>query len=153
MFPRAVGSPLVMDSNSICKKTKRLAGRQKTICKREPEIVAEVAEGAKLALHECKFQFRERRWNCSTARRSINRILRRSEYISLIQIMVSLLFVITVQLCHVQWQRLFPHRDDRFRSKVGQIGPQIGQIRDFFRSDFSTFGSSDPLWIQTYHPW
>ena len=33
-------------------------------------------------------------------------------------------------------------RDVRFGSKVGQIGPQIGQIRDFFRSDFSTFGSS-----------
>ena len=29
-------------------------------------------------------------------------------------------------------------RDGRFGSKVGQIGPQIGQIRDFFRSD--TFG-------------
>ena len=34
----------------------------------------------------------------------------------------------------------------------------MGQIRDFFKSDFSTFGSiwkwsqSDPLWSQTYHP-
>ena len=58
--------------------------------------------------------------------------------------------------------------------KVGQIGTQIGQIRDFFRSDFSAFGApapyalksdlkkpricpiwgqSDPLWSQTYHPW
>ena len=65
------------------------------------------------------------------------------------------------------------NRDGRFGSKVGQIGPQIGQSRDFFRSDFSTFGSSsqvywnliwkspgfvqfgvqsDPLWSQTYHP-
>ncbi|KAK6961427.1 protein Wnt-6, partial [Biomphalaria glabrata] len=72
---RAVGSPLVMDSNSICKKTKRLAGRQKTICKREPEVVAEVAKGAKLALMECKFQFRNRQWNCTTAKRSITQIL------------------------------------------------------------------------------
>ena len=32
-------------------------------------------------------------------------------------------------------------RDGRFGSKVGQIRPQIGQIRDFFRSDFNTFGS------------
>ena len=64
-------------------------------------------------------------------------------------------------------------RDGRFGSKVGQIGPQIGQIRDFFRSDYSTFGSmsqmywnliwkspgfvqfgvqSDPLWSLTYYP-
>ena len=64
-------------------------------------------------------------------------------------------------------------RDGRFASKMGQIGPQIGQIRDFFRSDFSTFGSSSQmywnliwkspgfvqfgvqsnlLWSQTYHP-
>ena len=26
-------------------------------------------------------------------------------------------------------------RDGRFGSKVGQIGPQMGQIRDFFRSE------------------
>ena len=47
-------------------------------------------------------------------------------------------------------------RDGRFESKVGQIRPQIGQIRGFFRSDFSAFGApadlknwgrSDPLWI------
>ncbi|XP_055870045.1 protein Wnt-6-like isoform X1 [Biomphalaria glabrata] len=74
----AVGSPLVMDSNSICKKTKRLAGRQKTICKREPEVVAEVAKGAKLALMECKFQFRNRQWNCTTAKRSITQILNKN---------------------------------------------------------------------------
>ena len=32
-------------------------------------------------------------------------------------------------------------RGGKFGSKVGQIGPQIGQILDFFRSDFSTFGA------------
>ena len=37
-------------------------------------------------------------------------------------------------------------RDGRFGSKVGQIGPQIGQIRDFFISDFSTFGSSSQMY-------
>ena len=31
-------------------------------------------------------------------------------------------------------------------SKVGQIRPQIGQIRDFFRSDFSTFGSMSQIY-------
>ena len=37
-------------------------------------------------------------------------------------------------------------RDGRFGSKVGLIGPQIGEIRDFFRSDFSTFGSSSQMY-------
>ena len=37
-------------------------------------------------------------------------------------------------------------RDGSFDSKVGQIGPQIGQIRDFFRSDFSTFGSMSQMY-------
>ena len=32
-------------------------------------------------------------------------------------------------------------RHGRFGPKVGQIGPQIGPILDFFRSDFSTFAS------------
>ena len=36
------------------------------------------------------------------------------------------------------------HRDGRFGSKVGQIGPNMGQIRGFFRSDFSAFGAPAP---------
>ena len=36
-------------------------------------------------------------------------------------------------------------REGRFGSKVGQIGPQIGLIRDFFMSDFSTFGTIWPI--------
>ncbi|XP_046558337.1 protein Wnt-6-like [Haliotis rubra] len=73
----AVGSPLVMDPNSICRKTRRLAGKQRAICRKEPEIVEEVAKGAKMALIECQYQFRNRRWNCTTARRSISKILRK----------------------------------------------------------------------------
>ena len=37
-------------------------------------------------------------------------------------------------------------RDGRFGFKVGQIGPQVGQIRDFFRSYFSTFGSMSQMY-------
>ena len=64
-------------------------------------------------------------------------------------------------------------RDGRFGSKVGQIGPKMGEIQEFFRSDFSAFGApapnalksdlkksricpiwgqSDPLWSQTSQP-
>ncbi|KAK6172045.1 hypothetical protein SNE40_018009 [Patella caerulea] len=72
----AVGSPLVMDTNSICRKTRRLAGKQRAICRKEPEVVEEVAKGAKVALLECQYQFRTRKWNCTTQKRSLSKILR-----------------------------------------------------------------------------
>ena len=37
--------------------------------------------------------------------------------------------------------KLHNTRDGRFECKVGQNEPQIGQIRDFFRSDVSAFGA------------
>ncbi|OCT63410.1 protein Wnt-6 [Xenopus laevis] len=71
----AVGSPLVMDPNSICRKTKRLAGKQDELCRTEPEIVNEVAKGAKLGVRECQYQFRSRRWNCTSHNKYFGKIL------------------------------------------------------------------------------
>ncbi|XP_053386229.1 protein Wnt-6-like isoform X2 [Mercenaria mercenaria] len=73
----AVGSPLVMEPNKICRKNRKLSGKQRQICRREKEIVDEVVNGAKLAIAECQYQFQYRRWNCTTARKSFSRILRR----------------------------------------------------------------------------
>lgn len=36
------------------------------ICKRSVEVMDAVRRGAQLAIDECQFQFRNRRWNCST---------------------------------------------------------------------------------------
>ncbi|XP_070585123.1 protein Wnt-6 isoform X1 [Erythrolamprus reginae] len=72
---RAVGSPLVMDPNSICRKTKRLAGKQAELCQTEPEIVQEVAKGARLGVRECQYQFRFRRWNCTSHSKYFGKIL------------------------------------------------------------------------------
>uniref|UniRef100_A0A8C3TI17 Protein Wnt n=1 Tax=Chelydra serpentina TaxID=8475 RepID=A0A8C3TI17_CHESE len=71
----AVGSPLVMDPNSICRKTKRLAGKQAELCQTEPDIVQEVAKGARLGVRECQFQFRFRRWNCTSHTKYFGKIL------------------------------------------------------------------------------
>ena len=68
-----------MEPNKICRKSRRLAGKQRYICRREKEIVSEVAHGAKVAIAECQFQFKNRRWNCTTARESFPRILRRGK--------------------------------------------------------------------------
>uniref|UniRef100_A0A8C0H2X1 Protein Wnt n=1 Tax=Chelonoidis abingdonii TaxID=106734 RepID=A0A8C0H2X1_CHEAB len=71
----AVGSPLVMDPNSICRKTKRLAGKQAELCQTEPDIIQEVAKGAKLGVRECQYQFRFRRWNCTSHSKYFGKIL------------------------------------------------------------------------------
>ncbi|XP_040609237.1 protein Wnt-6 isoform X2 [Mesocricetus auratus] len=71
----AVGSPLVMDPTSICRKARRLAGRQAELCQAEPEVVAELARGARLGVRECQFQFRFRRWNCSSHSKAFGRVL------------------------------------------------------------------------------
>ncbi|XP_037395034.1 protein Wnt-6 [Pygocentrus nattereri] len=71
----AVGSPLVMDPNSICRKTKRLAGKQAELCQTQPEIVNEVAKGARLGVRECQYQFRFRRWNCTSHNKYFGKIL------------------------------------------------------------------------------
>ena len=42
-----------MDPDHICKKSRRMGGKQRQICKNEPEIVKEVARGTLLALKVC----------------------------------------------------------------------------------------------------
>lgn len=79
LLPRAVGSPLVMDPTSICRKARRLAGRQAELCQEEPEVVAELARGARLGVRECQFQFRFRRWNCSSHSKAFGRILQQGQ--------------------------------------------------------------------------
>ncbi|XP_015263358.1 PREDICTED: protein Wnt-6 [Gekko japonicus] len=64
-----------MDPNSICRKTKRLAGKQAELCQTEPEIVQEVAKGARLGVRECQYQFRFRRWNCTSHSKYFGKIL------------------------------------------------------------------------------
>ena len=41
-------------------------------CKRNPAFMESVQLGAEQAINECQFQFRSRRWNCSTLDNTIN---------------------------------------------------------------------------------
>ena len=76
---RAVGSHVVMDPALICKKTRRLRGRLADICKKEPALLKEISKGVSLGTKECQYQFRNRRWNCTTVRRSLKKVLMRGE--------------------------------------------------------------------------
>lgn len=77
---RALGSPVAMDPTRICTKKKELKSRQSEICRNEPKVIKEVQKGAHLGTEECKFQFVNRRWNCSTDRRSIKKLLLRGMF-------------------------------------------------------------------------
>ncbi|XP_005986305.1 protein Wnt-6-like [Latimeria chalumnae] len=64
-----------MDPNSICRKTKRLSGKQAELCQTEPEIVNEMVKGMKQGMRECQYQFRNRRWNCTNHSKLFGKIL------------------------------------------------------------------------------
>ncbi|XP_064866172.1 protein Wnt-9b-like [Oncorhynchus nerka] len=42
-----------------------LARRQKRLCRREPGLAETLRESVRLSLLECRYQFRNERWNCS----------------------------------------------------------------------------------------
>nr|XP_023649567.1 protein Wnt-4a [Paramormyrops kingsleyae] len=59
----AMGS---ISEEETCEKLKGLIQKQVQICKHNVEVMEAVQRGAQLAIDECQFQFRNRRWNCST---------------------------------------------------------------------------------------
>ncbi|KAK9888594.1 hypothetical protein WA026_000829 [Henosepilachna vigintioctopunctata] len=71
----AAGSQLVMDPHQICKKTRRLRGKLADICNNKPGLLKQIALGIGLGQFECQYQFRFRRWNCTSTRRSIRKVL------------------------------------------------------------------------------
>ena len=63
---RAMSSVVALGANIICNKLPGLSPRQRTICQSRPDAMVAVGEGTKVALGECRFQFRSKRWNCTT---------------------------------------------------------------------------------------
>jgi len=59
----------VLGSRSVtpaCLRTGGLSPRQTKFCQLYPDHMASVGRGARMAIAECQWQFRNRRWNCST---------------------------------------------------------------------------------------
>merc|ERR1712008_215420 len=75
----AVGTEQAMDSDGaspdkMCNSMKgSLIKKQVSFCKRNPTFMESVRLGAARAIDECQFQFRSRRWNCSTLDDSIGK--------------------------------------------------------------------------------
>lgn len=61
-----MSSVSVIEVPEMCTSLIGLAKRQEKICRRNIEVMESVKFGAHMAIEECQFQFRNRRWNCST---------------------------------------------------------------------------------------
>lgn len=81
---RVAGSHLIMDPTHICRKTKRLRGKVGEICKNEPALLKKISDGVALGHRECQYQFRFRRWNCTSSRKSMRKVLLRGKCTNLI---------------------------------------------------------------------
>ncbi|XP_034958750.1 protein Wnt-10b [Zootoca vivipara] len=62
--PRVLAEP-VLTPNTICMTLPWLSRRQLGLCTRSPEAMASALQGVHLAIHECRHQLQERRWDCS----------------------------------------------------------------------------------------
>lgn len=54
-----------MSSAAACDSFAGLSSRQRRVCRRDIDNIRAVRQGALLAIDECQYQFRHRRWNCS----------------------------------------------------------------------------------------
>ncbi|KAI8427542.1 hypothetical protein MSG28_002058 [Choristoneura fumiferana] len=63
----------------VCKRNRRARGRLAHICRNETGLLKEIMRGVTLGATECAHQFRHRRWNCTTQRRSMRKILMREK--------------------------------------------------------------------------
>lgn len=56
----------ILGSQPICGQVRGLSPGQTKLCQLYQDHMASVSRGAQMGIHECQWQFRFRRWNCST---------------------------------------------------------------------------------------
>ncbi|GFY54660.1 protein Wnt-4 [Trichonephila inaurata madagascariensis] len=59
-------SVATIEKTDHCESLVGLTKRQIKICKKNLEVMESVRNGAQLSISECQWQFKTRRWNCST---------------------------------------------------------------------------------------
>ena len=69
---RALSSVVALGASIICNRIPGLSPRQRTLCQGHPDAMVAAGEGAKMALSECRHQFRNERWNCSVVQTASN---------------------------------------------------------------------------------
>ena len=80
---RAEGSNILLDPTQVCKKSRKIPNKILDICKQESRnktsLLKKITRGISMGFRECETQFRNRRWNCSTQRKSMKKILLRGK--------------------------------------------------------------------------
>ncbi|KAK2844751.1 hypothetical protein Q5P01_011410 [Channa striata] len=61
-----------MSGSAPCARLRGLTPGQVGVCRARGEVMESVRKAAEMVIEECQHQFRNRRWNCSTAPRGIN---------------------------------------------------------------------------------
>lgn len=56
----------VADTSIPCSEIPSLSHSQRALCQKYRDHILLVSEGAQKGIEECQYQFRARRWNCST---------------------------------------------------------------------------------------
>ena len=64
---RALSSIMTLGASLICSKIPGLAPKQRMLCQSHPDAMIAVGEGVKVGFNECRYQFRNNRWNCSSS--------------------------------------------------------------------------------------
>jgi len=56
----------IIGAQPLCSQLTGLSQGQKKLCQLYQDHMVYIGEGAKTGIKECQYQFRQRRWNCST---------------------------------------------------------------------------------------
>ena len=56
----------ILGASPVCTQVEGLSPGQTKFCHLYQDHMAPVSRGAALGIRECQWQFRQRRWNCST---------------------------------------------------------------------------------------
>ncbi|XP_010771698.1 protein Wnt-5b-like, partial [Notothenia coriiceps] len=56
----------IIGAQPLCSQLSGLSQGQRKLCQLYQDHMVHIGDGAKTGIKECQFQFRQRRWNCST---------------------------------------------------------------------------------------
>lgn len=66
MNPVQMPEAYIIGAQPLCSQLAGLSQGQKKLCHLYQDHMQYIGEGAKTGIKECQYQFRHRRWNCST---------------------------------------------------------------------------------------
>lgn len=64
--PVQMSEVYIIGAQPLCSQLAGLSQGQKKLCHLYQDHMQYIGEGAKTGIKECQYQFRHRRWNCST---------------------------------------------------------------------------------------